>query len=68
MAYGGSQAIDRTAAATTGLHHSHSHSNEGSELCLQPIPELTAMPDPYPLSNARDRNRILVDTSQILFH
>ena len=28
----------------TGLRHSHSHT--GSELCLPPTPQLTAMPDP----------------------
>ena len=29
---------------TAGLHHSHS--NAGSELRLQPLPQLMAMPDP----------------------
>ena len=46
-AYGNSQAwggqIGTTAA---GLHHSPS--NTGSELGLQPTPQLTAMPDPRP--------------------
>ena len=31
--------------ATAASPH-HSHSNAGSELCLQPIPQLMAMPDP----------------------
>ena len=31
-------------AATAGLYHSHS--NSGSEPCLEPTPQLTAMPDP----------------------
>ena len=43
-AYGGSQARGRIGAVATGLHQSHS--NAGSEPCLQPTPQLTAMPDP----------------------
>ena len=43
-AYGGSQARGQMRAVVTGLHHSHSHTR--SELCLQPTPQLTAMPDP----------------------
>ena len=43
-AYGGSQARGPTVAAAAGLHHSHS--NVGSEACLPPPPQLTAMPDP----------------------
>ena len=42
MAYGGSQARDPSRAVATGL----SHSNAGSELCLQPTPQFMAMPDP----------------------
>ena len=42
--YGGSQARDRMGAVAAGLHHSHS--NAGSELRLQPTPQLTATPDP----------------------
>ena len=34
MAYGGSQARGRVGAIAAGLHHSHS--NVGSEPCLQP--------------------------------
>ena len=40
VAYGGSQAIGATAAS---LYHSDSHA--GSELHLQPTPQLTATPD-----------------------
>ena len=40
-AYGGSQARGLIRAVATGLRHSHS--NEGSELRLQPIPQLAAM-------------------------
>ena len=41
-AYGGSQARGSIRAVAVGLHHS----NVGSEPCLQPTPQLTAMPDP----------------------
>ena len=43
-AYGGSQARGRMGAVATGLHQSHS--NVGSELRLQPTPQLTATPNP----------------------
>ena len=46
VAYGGSQAKGLIGAIATGLRHSHS--NAGSEPCLQPTPQLTAMPDPQP--------------------
>ena len=44
MAHGGSQTRGRIGAVATGLHHSHS--DVGSELCLRPTPQLTAMLDP----------------------
>ena len=44
MAYGGSQAQGLIRALAAGLHHSHS--NKGSELRLQPTPQLMATPDP----------------------
>ena len=44
MAYGGSQAGDRIGAIAAGL--CQSHSSAGSELSLQPTPQLTAMLDP----------------------
>ena len=44
--YGGSQARGLMRAVATGLHHSHS--NEGSELHLQPTPQLTVMLDSQP--------------------
>ena len=40
----------------------------GSEPHLRPTPQLTEMPDPYPLSRASDRTLILVGTTQICFH
>ena len=43
-AHGGSQARGLLGAVAAGLHHSHS--NPGSEPCLQPTPQLMAMPDP----------------------
>ena len=43
-AYGGSQARGPVGAVATGLRQSHS--NAGSELRLQPTPQLTATPDP----------------------
>ena len=45
-AYGDSQARGQTGAAAAGLHHSQSHSNAGSEPCLQPMQQLTATQDP----------------------
>ena len=44
VAYGGFQARGRIRAVATRLHQSHS--NMGSKPCLQPIPQLTATPDP----------------------
>ena len=43
-AYGGSQARGLIEAVATDLRQSHS--NTGSEPCLQPMPQLTATPDP----------------------
>ena len=43
-AYGGFQARGPIGAVAAGL--CHSHSNTGSELSLQPTPQLTATPDP----------------------
>ena len=44
VAYGSSRARGLIRATAASLHHSHS--NSGSELCLQPAPQLTATPDP----------------------
>ena len=44
--YGGSQARGQIGAIATGLRHTHSHSNVGSEPHLQPTPQLMATPDP----------------------
>ena len=45
-ARGGSQATGLIGATAASPHHSHS--NVGSELCLRPTPQLTAMLDPQP--------------------
>ena len=42
--YGGSQARGLISAIAASLHQSHR--NAGSELCLRPTPQLTAMLDP----------------------
>ena len=49
------------------LHHSHS--NAGSELCLRPAP-LSSWQCWIlnPLSKARHRTRVLMDTSQVGYH
>ena len=44
MAYGGSQVRGLIRAVDAGQRQSHS--NEESEPCLQPTPQLTATPDP----------------------
>ena len=46
VAHGGSQARDRIEAAAASLHHSHS--NVGTDACLWPTPQPSAMPDPQP--------------------
>ena len=43
-AYGGSQARSPIRTVATSLHQSHS--TVGSEPCLRPTPQLTAMPYP----------------------
>ena len=45
QAHGGSQARGRMGATAASL--GHSHSNTKSEPHLQPIPQLTAMLDPF---------------------
>ena len=44
VAYGGFQDRGLIGAVAAGLHHSNS--NSGSQLRLQPIPQLMAMLDP----------------------
>ena len=43
VAYGDSQARGLIGSVAASLHHSH---NAVSEPCLQPMPRLTATPDP----------------------
>ena len=54
MAYGSSQASGRFGAVALGLHHSHS--NLGSEPCLQPTPQHMAVPDPQPTEQGQGSN------------
>ena len=53
-AYGGSQVRGLIGAVATGLRQSHS--NAGSEPCLQPTPQLTATPDPQPTAGGQGLN------------
>ena len=55
-AYGNSQARGGIGATAASLHHRHS--NLGPKPCLQPAPQVTAMPDPQPTEGARDQTRI----------
>ena len=54
MPYGGSQARGLIGAVAAGLRQSHS--NEGSEPCLQPTPQLMAMQDPGPTEQGQGLN------------
>ena len=60
-AYGGSQARGPIGAVSADLHQSYS--NSGSELGLPPTPQQRWILNP--LSEARDRTRVLMDTSQV---
>ena len=53
-AYGGSQARGQIGAVATGLRQSHN--SAGSEPCLQPTPQLTAMLDPQPTEQSQGWN------------
>ena len=63
VANASSQAKDPIGAVAAGLHHSHS--NTRSEPHLQPTPQLNACRIPNPLREARDRSRVLMDTSWV---
>ena len=70
MAYGGSQARGLIRVVASSLQHSHS--NEGSEPCLWPTPQLMAASDPLPTEDltrikARDLTQNLMVPSQIRF-
>ena len=54
MAYGGFQARGAIGAAAASPHRSHS--NMGSELRLQPTPQLTATPDLGPTEQDQGSN------------
>ena len=53
-AYGGLQTMGPIGTVATGLHDSHS--NAGSEPCLQCTPQLTAMPVPKPTEQGQGLN------------
>ena len=65
MAYGGSQDRGPIRAAIASLHHSHS--KVGSEPCLWPTLQLTAMQIVNPLSEARNWTSNLMVPSWIPF-
>ena len=52
--YRNSQARNQIRAIAAGLHHSHS--NRGSELHLQPTPQLMTTPDPQPTEQGQRAN------------
>ena len=54
MAHGGSQDRGPIGAVATSLHQSHS--NAGSELCLQTTLQLKATPDPQPIEQGQGSN------------
>ena len=66
MEYGSSQARDKIGAIAAGL--CHSHSNMGSKPHLWPIPQLTAMPDPWPTKGSQGSNPHPYNTSWISFY
>ena len=51
MAYGGSRARGLIGATAASLCQSHSHSR--SKPRLRPTPQLTAIPDPYPIERGQ---------------
>ena len=67
VAYAGSQARGRVGATAASLHHSDN--NAISKLCLRPTPQLNSWQHwiPNPVSKARDRTPIFMNTSQIHF-
>ena len=65
VAYGASQAGGWIKAAAAGLHHSHS--NVGSEVCPDLHHSSWQCWIPNPLSEARDRTQVLMDTSWICY-
>ena len=65
-AYGGSQDRGPIGAVAAGLRHGHG--NPGSELCLQPTPQLRQRQILNPLSEARDQTHNCMVSSQIHFH
>ena len=63
MAYGGPQARGLIGSVAAGLLQSHS--NAGSEPCLQPAPQLTATLGPQATEQASDQTHNLIVLSRI---
>ena len=66
MANGRSQARSQIRAIAASL--CHGHSNTGSELRLQPIPWLVAMPDAQPTEWDQGQTYVLMDTNYVHYH
>ena len=64
VAYGSFQARGQSGAAAAGLHHSHCKA--GSELHLQPTPQLTAGQILNPRGEAREQTCTLMDIIRFL--
>ena len=67
IAYRDSQARGRTGVTAAGLYHSHSNSHSESQAVSVNYTSLRAIQILNPLSELRDRNSILMDTSWICF-
>ena len=65
-ACGSAQVRGQVRATAASLHHSHS--NMGSKPGPQPMPQLTATQILNPLSKAKDRTHILMDSSRVYYH
>ena len=66
MAHGGSQV--RGPTRVTDASPRHSHSKAESKLCLQPAPQLKAMPNPQPTEQGQGSNHNPMVTSRTHFH
>ena len=65
-ACGSSQAKGQIRATATS--QCHSHTNSGSEPCLWPIPQLTALSILNPLRESRNWTHVFMDTSQVYYY
>ena len=65
-ACGSSQAKGQIRATATS--QCHSHTNSGSEPCLWPIPQLTALSILNPLRESRNWTHVFMDNSQVYYY